>query len=340
MTVQLKMSKAVQAKNFKLGDTGAGGHPNKIPFTCSLFAVNQPSDGSPHGAAGKLIRISSSACDQYLQTFEGMGVNIDFNDGMSNHNERFKVGVITKAFRSMDGFAMAEGYIFGKDFPDVVETIRYYNGLALDHDWPEYQFGTSIEMSAKVMQAPDNENVLDVLEFCGTGAAILFAAAAAFKTTSFAARNQTKEEDETMKPEELKAMQDAMKSVTEGMATLSASVQTIANDVGGLKNDVSTIKSAAAAQTEKTELQLAQERAEKAEQELALLKAAGTKQQEQRKTFDPTQLLSKYGSSAGSEDGAGDFSAFCASVDQLNLSASESMRLKLKAKAQFAKETE
>ncbi|ANY71102.1 3-oxoacyl-ACP reductase [Paenibacillus sp. BIHB 4019] len=332
----------MKAANLKLADEASISHPNKIPFTCSLFSIGQPSDGSPHGADGKLIRVSSAVCDQFLSTFEGMGVNIDYQEGMSDHDTRFKVGIISKTFRSMDGFAMAEGYIFGKDFPDVVATIRYYNGLSLEHDWPEYKFGTSIEMEAKVTNAQD-ENVLDVLEFCGTGAAILFADKAAYKTTSFAARNNKLKEDVEMTPEQIQAMQDSLAAVTTGMATLTASVQTIATEVATIKTEVADVKAAGAApaaqspeETATAALQAAQDKLAAAERELTELKAAAIKPGEpERKTLAASQLLSKYGAKA--EDGEDtDIHTFCASVDKLNLSPAESTKLKLQARAELS----
>ncbi|WP_235427171.1 hypothetical protein [Cohnella kolymensis] len=144
----LKMSnQTIRVQHFKLSD--AGGHPNKVPFKCALFAVDVPSDGSPQGAGGKKIRISSAVCDANLQTFVGMALNIDYVNGMADHDPRFKVAVIEKAYRSMDGFAWVDGYIYGKDFPDVVATIRYYNGLAAEYNWSDYQFGASLEMEAR-----------------------------------------------------------------------------------------------------------------------------------------------------------------------------------------------
>lgn len=166
MLKTLKMSNSkMRVQDFKLSD--AGSHPNKVPFKCVLFMVDQPSDGSPSGAGGKLIRISSSVCDQYLQTFVGMALNIDYATGMADHEPRFKVAVIDKAYRSVDGCAWIEGYVYGKDFPDVIATIRYYNGLATEYGWSEYQFGASLEMEATVQDATDMDNVLDVIEFCG-----------------------------------------------------------------------------------------------------------------------------------------------------------------------------
>lgn len=342
----LKFSKKVQMRNFKLAEaaaTGATQHPNKVPFTCSLFAVDKPSDAPPQGAGDKLIRISSAVCDQFLSTFEGMGMNIDYEDGMNDHEVRFKVGVITKTFRSMEGFAMAEGYIYGKDFPDVVATVRYYNGLALEYEWPEYQFGTSIEMEAKVTTAPDDAGILDVIEFCGTGAAILFADAAAYKTTSFAARNnKPKEVVRDMTPEEIKAMQDSMKALTDGVTNLSASVQTVVTEVGAIKTDLESVKAAKADEEKKaegdkaaTELKAAQDRADKAEKDLADLKAASaTPPEPQRKTATAVQLLAKYGKHEESD--VSDYKSVVAAIDKLDISASESFKLKMQAKQQFA----
>lgn len=347
MLKTLKMSnQRMRVQDFKLSDES--GHPNKVPFKCALFAVDQPSDGSPHGAGGKKIRISSSVCDQYLQTFVGMALNIDYVNGMADHEPRFKVAFIEKASRSMDGYAWIEGFIYGKDFPDVVATIRYYNGLAKEYNWSEYQFGASLEMEASVQNASDDENVLDVMEFCGTGAAILFADAAAYKTTSFAARNTTTKEqgDVDMTPEQIKSMEESMKVLQEGMSSITASVQTVATEVGTLKKDITTMKAAkeeaeqkSAEEQKDADLKAAQEKAEALEKELKELKAAGAPPAEpERKTFSASALLSKYGSKANLAAGeeVNDYKTFCASVDALDLSSSESFKLKLQAKAQFA----
>lgn len=337
MLKTLKLSNPkIRVQNFKLSDDG--GHPNKVPFKCALFAVDVPSDGSPHGAGGKLIRISSSVCDQYLQTFVGMALNIDYAAGMADHDPRFKVAVIDKAYRSMDGYAWIDGYIYGKDFPDVVATIRYYNGLAAEYNWSEYQFGASLEMEASVQDATDMENVLDVIEFCGTGAAILFAEAAAYKTTSFAAKNQKHdEEDIEMKPEEVKAMQDAMKAIQEGMTSITASVQEVVKEVGSIKTEVGEMKAANEQAEQKdaedkaaAELKAAKDEAEALKQELADLKAKGVSGAEpERKTISASQLLSKYGKNI-SDDEVKDHKSFCAAVDQMNLDPIQSITLKNK----------
>ncbi|OPA77460.1 3-oxoacyl-ACP reductase [Paenibacillus selenitireducens] len=333
MLATLKMSKeSLRVQEFKMSSVSE--HPNKVPFKCALFAVDQPSDGSPHGAGGKKIRISSAVCDKYLQTFVGMALNIDYVHGMSDHDPRFKVAVIEKAYRSMDGFAWVEGYIFGKDFPDVVATIRYYNSLASENQWSEYQFGASLEMEAAVQDAMDTNDVLDVIEFCGTGAAILFADAAAYTTTSFAAKNNSKEVVNTMTPEESKALQDAM-------IALTASMQSVVTDMGTIKSDVESMKAAqaegeqqAAEQTKEAELTAAKEEAERYKQELATLKAGNSAAQEpQRKTVSAAQLLNKIDASNGA-DGL-DYTSFCAAVDKMNLPTVESMKLKLQAKSEL-----
>lgn len=333
MLATLKMNNArIRVQDFKLSD--AGSHPNKVPFKCVLFRVDEPSDGSPHGAGGKKIRISSSVCDKHLQTFVGMALNIDYVHGMADHDPRFKVAIIEKAYRSMDNAAWVEGYIYGKDFPDVVATIRYYNGLATEYGWTEYQFGASLEMEAVVQDAADADNVLDVLEFCGTGAAILFAEAAAYTTTSFAARNN-KEDEQDMKPEQEKA-------ITDGLSAIAASLQTLTQKVGTMETDIANIKSAAPAATspegQATEVRASDEKLAALEQEIAALKAAAKPTEPQRKTLTAAQLLSKHGGVAEDGDGANDIASFCASVDKLDLDPQESIRLKLQARNKLATE--
>ncbi|MEK3787566.1 3-oxoacyl-ACP reductase [Paenibacillus sp. FSL K6-1230] len=345
MLKTLKMSRqTMRVQDFKMSD--AGSHPNKVPFKCTLFAVDQPSEGSPHGAGGKLIRISSSVCDQCLHTFVGMALNIDYVNGMSDHDPRFKVAVIEKAYRAMDGYAWIEGYIYGKDFPDVVATIRYYNGLAAEYNWSEYQFGASLEMEASVQNATDAENVLEVMEFCGTGAAILFADAAAYKTTSFAARNTKQNKEEVdMTPEQIKAMEDAMKALQEGMTTITASVKSVVTEVGSIKGDITAMKAASAEAEQKSaeeqaaaDLKAAQDKVDALEKELKDLKAGSTPPPEpDRKTFSAASLLSKFGATFSGSAEEPDYKTFCASVDALNLSSSDSMKLKMQAKEEFAK---
>lgn len=330
----------MRVQDFKLSD--AGSHPNKVPFKCALFAIGTPSDGSPHGAGGKKIRIASSVCDKNLHTFVGMALNIDYANGMADHDPRFKVAVIEKAYRAMDDMAWIEGYIYGKDFPDVVATIRYYNGLAAEQGWTEYQFGASLEMEAAVQDAEDVPNVLDVIDFCGTGAAILFAEAAAYNTTSIAAKNKTKEDDVEMTPEQIKAMQDALKAAGDGITALTASVQTIVTEVSSMKTDMESLKASSAAAEVKTEeqktadeLKAANDRAAAAEQELADLKA-GKGSEPQRKTLSAAQMLSKFGGDSSGDDSSNDIRSFCASVDKLGLPPTESIRLKMQARKELS----
>ncbi|QAV20121.1 3-oxoacyl-ACP reductase [Paenibacillus chitinolyticus] len=334
------MSSAIKPQGFYLEASDKLEHPNKLPFKCALFAVDKPSDGPPGGAGGKRIRISSTVCEKHIHTFVGMALNIDYENGMQDHNSRFKVAVIEKAYLSMDGFAMVEGYIYAKDFPDVVGTIRYYNALAAETGYTEYQFGASLEMEASVVPAADDpEGLLDVVDYCGTGAAILFAESAAYKTTRFAAKHKPKEEQK-VNEEELKAMKEMLKNVAAGISTLTASVQSVASEVGTIKTEVDQIKAANAEEKTKTGLQLAQERAEAAERELADLKAAAKDKPEDgaRKTLSASQLLSKYGGKYDQDEM--DASTFCAAVDKLGLPTHESLKLKLQARRDLSeKET-
>lgn len=346
MLKTLKMSTdKLKVKSFQLAD--ASDHPNKVPFKCALFAVDQPSDGSPMGAGGKKIRISSTVCDSYLQTFVGMAFNIDYVNGMTDHDPRFKVAVIEKAYRALDGYAWVDGYVYGKDFPDVIATIRYYNGLVEKYGWTEYQFGASLEMTASVQNASDAEDVLDVMEFCGTGAAILFADSAAFKSTTFAAKNQkSNEEVSDLDAKEIKEMLEGFKN--DISASFEKSIGEVKTEVGEIKTELENVKAAKEAEEKKTaeeqstaDLKAEQDKVAALEKEVADLKAGkGTPPAEpQRKTASAAQLLAKHG---GKVDATAttDYKSFCAAVDQLNLSSGESMKLKIAAKEQFQKDGE
>lgn len=179
-------------------------------------------------------------------------------------------------------------------------------------------------------------------------AAILFADAAAYKTTSFAAKNnKPKGDDVEMTPEQIKAMEDGMKSLAESMSTITASVQSVVTEVGDIKSEITTMKAANAEAEQKTaeeqaaaDLKAAQDKTTALEKELADLRAGKTTitpPEPERKTVSAANLLSKYGK--GEENSATDYKTFCASVDALNLPSSESMRLKFQAKAQFEKES-
>jgi hypothetical protein len=364
--INLKLNKQMQPKEFKLADAGGNTHPNKTPFKCALFAVDVPSDGPPEGTGGKKIRISSAVCGAYLETFVGMALNIDYVNGMSDHDPRFKVAVIEKAYQALDGMAWVEGYIYGKDFPDVVATIRYYNGLAAEYGWQDYQFGASLEMEAAVKIAEDDPEVLDVVEFCGTGAAILFAEKAAYKMTSFAAKNKTKETKEVvteMTPEEIKAamtaaLGDFSKSIT---ASVEKAVGEVKSEVGAIKQELDAVKAAKVEADKKAadeaaqkladeaaaELKASQDKATAAEKELTDLKAAiaaeeaKRKEDPQRKTLSAAELLSKYGKGDGKDEGGeANLDTVLASIDTLNLDRTESMKLKMQARAEFATKKE
>lgn len=351
----LKMNKTkIGVQEFKLAAETGDTHPNKVPFKCALFHCDKPSDASPHGAGGKLIRISSTVASECLHTFVGMALNIDYANGMADHDPRFKVAVIEKAELDMQGTAWIEGYIYVKDFPEVVATIRHYNGMAAEYGWSEYQFGASLEMEASVTVADDDENVLEVLEFCGTGAAILFAEAAAYQTSSFAAKRQAKEEeDQEMKPEDVKAMQEAMAKLQEGMTAIAGSVEKVAGKVEAIESEFSEIKAngekaatpepeapkapEAAAETE--ELKAAREQTEQLKRQVEELKAAAAKApspEPERKTATAAQLLAKHGGTFKDEE-VSDHRSFCAAVDQMGLDSTQSIMLKMRHKEMLQK---
>ncbi|MDU5946298.1 MAG: 3-oxoacyl-ACP reductase, partial [Paenibacillus macerans] len=236
--------------------------------------------------------------------------------------------------------AWVDGYVYGKDFPDVIATIRYYNGLVEKYGWTEYQFGASLEMTASVKGAEDDENILDVIEFCGTGAAILFADSAAFKSTTFAAKNhKPNEEVSDLDAKELKEMLDGFKS--EISASFEKVIGEVKTEVGAIKTELESVKAAKEADEKKTaeeqaaaDLKAAKDEAEALKQELADLKAGKTSippAEPERKTATAAQLLAKYGKTLGDDEG-NDHASFCAAVDQMGLDPVQSLTLKLKHK--------
>ena len=105
-----------------------------------------------------------------------------------------------------------------------------------------------------------------------------------------------------------------------------------------MKTEVYTIKAAKSTEKKTPEelaLKAAEDKALELERELAVLKAGQKPNDEPpRKTIAASQLLSKYGGGSGTNEPT-DIASFCAAVDQLNLSSTDSIQLKLKAKAEF-----
>jgi hypothetical protein len=151
-------------------------HPNRVPFAGILTMLDTPSDRAPAGAAGHRVVMPARVAEAALPSLLGMAV--DYAPGLRGHDVRRKIGVITRA--EIHGRKLEiSGYLFGKDFPDVVRELRARRE----------QLGMSYEVTGVRVADPTAEVwVLEHVVF--TGAAILERDAAAYQTTSLAASRE------------------------------------------------------------------------------------------------------------------------------------------------------
>lgn len=96
------------------------GHPNRAEFRGILTVVDMPSQKAPAGSGGKRVVLTRKAAETALPSLIGMA--LDYAPTFDRHDARRKVGVITRADvigRNLE----VGGYLFAKDFPDIVEEI-------------------------------------------------------------------------------------------------------------------------------------------------------------------------------------------------------------------------
>ncbi len=151
------------------------GHPNRREFRGVLTTVDVASDRPPSGARGHRVLLAGEAVERALPSLLGMAV--DYRPDLDGHDARCKVGIITEAElrRRPSGGQRLEiaGYLFAKDFPEVVAEIGR-QGRAL--------LGMSYEI-AEVRVADTSADVWLVRSFAFTGAAVLRRASAAYGET-------------------------------------------------------------------------------------------------------------------------------------------------------------
>jgi hypothetical protein len=168
-------------------------HPNRHAFSGIVTYFDHPSDHPVGGANGRLVVIPSSVGVPALASLEGMAVNV--NSSMSGHAPTNKVGVISKAYvgEPLDNGAVpvyVEGYLFAKDFPDVVTDLQ----AAKD------ELGFSYECDATVEETDWNGKKALVATSCVfSGATILYKTKAAYARTSFAAEKEGNDLDKFLK---------------------------------------------------------------------------------------------------------------------------------------------
>ena len=107
----------------------ASAHPNRASFRGVLTQVDVASDRAPSVTNGRRVVLTKGAAEKALASLIGMGLG--FTPQLDGHDARRKVGVITAA--EIEGNALVvEGYIFARDFPEMVREMARLNWGAQD----------------------------------------------------------------------------------------------------------------------------------------------------------------------------------------------------------------
>ena len=173
-------------------------HPNRLPFRGVLTLVDVPSDQPPQGAREHRVLLTREAAEKALPSLLGMA--LDFSPALDAHDAKRKVGIITSAdvvesaVGSRQSAASGQwsvaggqptthdprpttvlevsGYLFAKDFPEVVRELRRSAS----------RLGMSYEISDATVQDV-HASVWTLTEVTFTGAAILRREKAAYQQT-------------------------------------------------------------------------------------------------------------------------------------------------------------
>ncbi len=179
-------------------------HPNRVPFSGVLTRIGEPSDNPVGGANGKRVLIPKKVAEDALPSLLGMAV--DYSPALDKHDAKAKIGIISGAEIKGDAIHI-DGFLYGKDFPDVVKEIQDKKG----------ELGFSYEADASVVDWKADPIETDRIIF--TGAAILKKSKAAYTSTSITASADLELD---MTPEELEAVVAA--AVTKATAPLQAEI--------------------------------------------------------------------------------------------------------------------
>ena len=152
------------------------GHPNREPFRGVLTLVDVASDKAPAGARGHRVVLTRAAAEAALPSLLGMGM--DYTPSLDRHDTRRKVGIITRAEIAGKNLELG-GYLYAKDFPEIVKEIR---GKAGEAAASTRALGMSYEI-ADARVADVRSSVWTLTHVTFTGAAILRRDKAAYNDT-------------------------------------------------------------------------------------------------------------------------------------------------------------
>jgi hypothetical protein len=146
------------------------GHPNRAGFHGVLTLVEVASDRAPAGARGHRVMLTRNAAERALASLIGMG--LDYTPRMDGHDARRKVGIITSA-EVVGNELVVKGYLFARDFGDVVDEIERSAG----------RLGMSYELANAEVENLQAD-IWRITDAVFTGAAVLLREKAAYNKTS------------------------------------------------------------------------------------------------------------------------------------------------------------
>jgi len=159
------------------------GHPNREPFRGVLTLVDMVSDKAPAGARGHRVVLTRKAAENGLASLLGMA--LDYSLSLDRHDARRKVGVITRADIVGKKLELS-GYLFAKDFPEIVKQIGRGSGCQTGFDGVGSPQHTCLAMSYEIADArvaDMNAKIWTLTQVTFTGAAILRRDKAAYRDT-------------------------------------------------------------------------------------------------------------------------------------------------------------
>jgi hypothetical protein len=194
------------------------GHPNRMGFQGVLTRVDEPSERAPAGARGHRVFLTREAAERALASLVGMA--LDHTPALDGHDARRKVGIITAA--EIEGRDLrVEGYLFARDFPDVVREIRLGSG----------RLGMSYELADARVEDVRAE-IWRLTEVTFTGAAILLKQKAAYGRTWIEMKGAgMKQEQMTELTQSAQKMAAAAEALTTTLTRLEAQHAELADRV-------------------------------------------------------------------------------------------------------------
>lgn len=129
---------AVQLESMAMEMPKVKGHPNRAGFRGVLTLVDVASERAPSGSGGRRVVLTRPAAEAALPSLLGMA--LDYAPSFDRHDVRTKVGVITSA-EVVGRELQVEGYLYAKDFPEIVEEVGRSSNATLSRKECETKVG-------------------------------------------------------------------------------------------------------------------------------------------------------------------------------------------------------